>query len=168
MKRLWEHRGRRALTLLENDNGWWKGSREKTVRCSRCWITQHLLFPELKQDCSPKKLKIPLFKMCWVKYAPVKGIKLWQFQQLSQLQQPIFQEVLLWLKIRKNSLTIWNSPYLNKVPKKEPKLWNLIRLPLKIAQWLIIPEPKDIWMISECHAHSYDIGWMVGFFFKNQ
>lgn len=66
-----------------------KTSERKTVRRYHCYLNQHLLFPELKQDHPAKKLKILLFKMCWVKmfsylkYAPVVRLKLWQLQQLS-------------------------------------------------------------------------------------
>ena len=59
-------------------------------------LNQHLLFPELKQDHPAKKLKILLFKMCWVKmfsylkYAPVVKIETLAITAaLSELQHII-------------------------------------------------------------------------------
>lgn len=90
-------------------------SERKTVRCYHCYLNQHLLFPELKQDHPAKKLKISLFKICWVKmfsylkYAPVVRLKLWQLQQLSLSCSTSFRKYCFRLNIRKNLLTAWKG-----------------------------------------------------------
>lgn len=135
MKWLWEH-GERV-------NSWWKDLRKKTVRCYHCYLNQHLLFPELKQDHPAKKLKILLFKMCWVKmfsylkYAPVVRLKLWQLQQLSLSCSTSFNCFRLNIgRICWQHGRAWR------------KLGTLFSGSLKISLGLIS-------LTSACHAHTY-------------